>query len=157
MEKSAVSIRWDGDKVKQMAEKAAGLSSFEVGLIVQGQAKELAPVDSGRLRSSIMTSSGIGESTKPTGKGAVGTDIIRKPSDKFETFVGTAVEYAPYMEYGTIKTDAQAFLRPALDMIKGRKLTVIEQVTKNGKVRAAFGEYLTTKQTFAQTNEAFTE
>lgn len=138
----SVKMTWNGEDVKKRAEEAAKLSSFELGLIVQGEAKLLAPVDQGRLRASITTASGAGQQTKPSGKGAVGTDLINKPDNQFETFVGTPVDYAPYQEYGTVKTNAQPFLRPALDMIKGRKLTVVDEVLKNGKVRKAFGEYL---------------
>jgi HK97 gp10 family phage protein len=138
----SVKIIWNGDDVMKRAEEAAKLSSFELGLVVQGQAKMLAPVDQGRLRASITTASGAGQRTKPSGKGAVGTDLINKPSDQFETFVGTPVFYGPYIEYGTVRANAQPFLRPALDMIKGRKLTVFDEVLKNGNVRKAFGEYL---------------
>ena len=138
----SVKLTWNGEEVKKRAEEAAKLSSYEVGLVVEGQAKMLSPVDQGRLRASITTASGAGQRTKPSGKGAVGTDLIQKPSDQFETFVGTPVEYGPYMEYGTVKTNAQPFLRPALDMVKGRKLTVVDEVLKNGKIRKAFGEYL---------------
>jgi HK97 gp10 family phage protein len=143
---------WNGEDVKKRAEELAKQSSFEIGLVVQGQAKLLAPVDSGRLRASIITVSGTGQRTAPTGKGAVSTDQIRKPDDKFETFVGTSVEYAPYMEYGTVKTPAQPYLRPALDIAKGRALHVVQV-----GARKEFAEYLSPKDTFAQTNEAFTE
>lgn len=153
----SVTIKWNGEEVKRRAEEAAKLSSFELGLIVQGQAKLLAPVDQGRLRASITTASGAGQRTKPSGKGAVSTDLINKPSDQFETFVGTPVFYGPYVEYGTVRSDAQPFLRPALDMVKGRKLTVVETLSKNNKIKGAFGEYLTNRQTFSQTNEAFSE
>jgi len=138
----SIKFTWNGDEVKKRAEEAAKLSSFELGLIVQGQAKILAPVDQGRLRASITTASGAGQRTKPSGKCAVGTDLINKPSDQFETFVGTPVEYAPYQEYGTVRTDAQPFLRPALDMIKGSALTIVTILSKYMEIKKAFGEYL---------------
>lgn len=155
--KAGISYEWNGDEVKRRAERAAAMSSFEIGLIVEGQAKLLAPVDSGRLRSSITTVSGTGQRTRPKGKGADDTDLIDKPNDIKETHVGTPVFYGPYQEYGTVRASAQPFLRPALDMIKGRRLTVTETVAKNGRVRQEFGEYLTTNSLFNQTNEAFTE
>jgi HK97 gp10 family phage protein len=68
----------------------------QAGLIVEGQAKLNAPVDSGNLRSSITT----------------------EVKDE-EVIVGTNVEYAPYVEYGTKRMRAQPYLRPALD--KNRK------------------------------------
>jgi len=151
-QKDGVLFEWNGDEVKKIAERLAEKSSFEIGLFVEGQAKLLAPVDTGRLRSSITTASGFGQRTKPTGKGAVGTDIIASPKDKLETFVGTPVDYAPYMEYGTVKTNAQPFLRPALDTAKGRAPYIVQVGAKR-----EFGEYLNSKATFAQTNEAFSE
>jgi HK97 gp10 family phage protein len=147
-----VFTKWDGDEVKKRAEKLAAKSSFEIGLIVQAQAKLLVPRQTGRLGASITTRSGFGQETKPSGKGAVGTDTIDKPSDPFETFVGTPVDYGPYMEYGTVKTSAQPFLRPALDIARGRALTVVQ-----AGARKEFAEYLTTRQLFSQTNEAFSE
>jgi HK97 gp10 family phage protein len=65
----------------------------EAGRIVQGQSKRLVPVDSGRLRNSISM------------------DVKRDVA-----IVGTNVEYAPYVEYGTRRQSAQPYLRPALDM-----------------------------------------
>lgn len=78
------------------------------GLLVQGDAQRLVPVDTGRLRTSITTT------VEETPTGAVAE-------------VGTNVFYAPYVEYGTGKRgdDAvshrqdwigqapQPFLRPA--------------------------------------------
>ena len=152
MSRENVFVKWNGDDVKKRAEKLASKSSFEIGLIVQAQAKLLAPRQTGRLAASITTRSGFGQETKPSGKGAVSTDTIEKPTDLFETFVGTPVDYAPYMEYGTMRTSAQPYLRPALDIARGRALTVVQV-----GARKEFAEYLTTSQLFSQTNEAFSE
>lgn len=61
---------------------------------VEGAAKRLCPVDTGRLRSSISHELALDS-------GLVGR-------------VGTNVEYAPFVELGTYKMAAQPFLRPAL-------------------------------------------
>jgi len=150
--RSGVFVKWDGEEVKRRAEALAKLSSWEIGLVVQGYAKNLAPIDSGRLRASITTARSDGRRTKPSGKGSVDTDYIRAPEEKGETFVGTPVEYGPYVEYGTRRTYAQPFLRPALDMAKGRALTIVQAGAKK-----EFAEYLNPKSIFGQTNEAFTE
>lgn len=55
---------------------------YKAGLLVEGDAKRLCPVDTGRLRSSIATTKGY------DGDNCVAT-------------VGTNVEYAPYVEFGT--------------------------------------------------------
>lgn len=94
---------------KTLMQIAAENGAKKAGLLVEGDAKRLCAVDSGRLRSSIGTEV---EST-PTGATA---------------FVSTDTEYAPYVEYGTgQKGDASVphridwagspprpFLRPAL-------------------------------------------
>ena len=81
----------------------------KAGLLVEGDAKRLCPVDTGRLRSSITTTKGY------DGDNCVAT-------------VGTNVEYAPYVEFGTgqrgdpsvqhrqewLGQPPQPYLRPAL-------------------------------------------
>ena len=134
-----IESNWNGDDVKKRAERLAGKSSFEIGLIVQAQAKLLVPRQTGRLGASITTASGFGQKTSPEGPGAIGSDTITPPNDPFETFVGTPVEYGPYMEYGTVRTQAQPFLRPALDLARGRALTVVQVGAKK-----EFAEYLET-------------
>lgn len=129
----SITIEWNGDEVKKRADKLAGKSSFEIGLIVEGQAKLLSPYKTGRLRGSIQTVSGLGQETSPDNS----ADKISRPTDKYETHVGTAVNYAPYMEFGTIHTNAQPYLRPALDMAKGKAPVIVKTTAKN-----EFGEYL---------------
>ena len=136
---NGIQFEWNGDEVKKIAERLAEKSSFEIGLFVEGQAKLLAPVDTGRLKGSITTVSGMGQRTKPSGKGSDAGDTIAQPKDKNETYVGTPVSYAPYMEYGTVKTNAQAFLRPALDVAMGRAPRIVEIEAKR-----EFGDYLYT-------------
>lgn len=62
---------------------------------VQRRAKQLAPVDTGRLRASIQQEVGRDE------RGIVGR-------------VGTNVKYAVHLEYGTRRMTPRPFLRPAL-------------------------------------------
>jgi hypothetical protein len=136
-------------------------STFEIGLFVEGQAKLLAPRKSGRLAGSITTVSASGQKTSPSGKGAVASDTISPPpgAGLFDVYVGTPLEYAPYMEYGALPYkinkvvfmpgigfrfigmhpgyDAQPYLRPALDLAYGRVPAIVE---KNGKIQ--FEEYL---------------
>lgn len=66
---------------------------------IEKEAKLLCPVDTGRLRASIQTFE-------------VG----------FDTYVGTPVEYASFVEFGTSKPSypKQPFLRPAVDKIKAK-------------------------------------
>ena len=64
----------------------------KVGLVAEGYAKRLCPVDTGRLRNSITHVINAGEQA---------------------VYVGTNVEYAPYVELGTSRQKAQPYLRPA--------------------------------------------
>lgn len=72
----------------------------ECGLVAEGYAKRLCPVDTGRLRNSITHT-----------------------TEENTAYVGTNVEYAPYVEMGTTRTRAQPFIKPALadnvDVYKG--------------------------------------
>ena len=137
--------KWDGEIVKQKGKKVVNKTAFELGLIVEGQAKLLAPKSTGRLAASITTQSKT-NSTQPESASQYGTGTketitsIDKPNSSEEVLVGTNVEYAPYMEFGTIFTNAQPFLRPALDLAKGKALNV---ATKNGKTYLA--DYLISK------------
>lgn len=62
---------------------------------VSNQAKRLCPVDTGRLRSSI-------------------TMVLGQDGDGLFAMVGTNVDYAEYVEFGTSTQRPQPFLRPAL-------------------------------------------
>jgi len=78
------------DKKEEIQEKL-----LQIGLEIEGAAKRKCPVDTGRLRASINTKQQKGNTIQ----------------------VGTNVEYAPYVEYGTEDMKAQPFLRPAFDEI----------------------------------------
>lgn len=66
----------------------------KVGLVAEGYAKQMCPVDTGRLRNSVTHAVDNGETA---------------------AYIGTNVEYAPFIELGTAspKRDAQPFLVPA--------------------------------------------
>jgi len=75
--------------------------------VVEGEAKLQSPYQTGTLRNSI------------TGR-----------VEGEQGIVGTNVEYAPYMEYGTKFTKAQPFLRPALDNNKKNLLNLFSKIFK---------------------------
>jgi len=128
-------VEWNGPDVKVRGRKVVGKTSYETGLVVEGQAKTLCAVDSGRLRGSITTQTrGMGTGTEAP---AQASDKISAPGDDLETFVGTAVFYGPYVEFGTRRMDSQPFLRPALDLAKGQVLTIGKK-----NARFEFKDYL---------------
>lgn len=153
---SKVELKWKGNEVKIIGKKVTGKTSFELGLIVEGNAKLLCPIDLGYLAASITVQSktqGTEMSTvKPSGNIKLSKSQrqekfwsvmpanfrkINKPESDDEVLIGTPVEYGPWVEFGTKKMDAQPFLRPALDLAKGK---TIELLLVNGKME--FKDYL---------------
>ena len=88
---TAVSAEWNGDNIKARILAAEKKALASAGAYVEGLAVLLCPVKTGNLRSSISH--------------LVAHPIVR---------VGTPVDYAPHVEYGTSRQTAQPYLRPAL-------------------------------------------
>ena len=80
-----------------IVQEELGKAVVKLVLIVEATAKKKCPVDTGNLRASI-------------------TPVIESWA---RGFVGTNVEYAPYVEYGTRNAPAQPFLEPAF--LEGKK------------------------------------
>lgn len=76
------------DEMKKTMERALE----KIGMVGEAYAKEECPVDTGTLR-----------------------DSISHAVDDNTAIIGTNVEYAPYVELGTSKMDAQPYLRPAVE------------------------------------------
>lgn len=92
-----------------MASLVAHLGQMEVesekalvatGYKVMSTARSLAPVDTGRLRSSIILTKG-------------------RDGQGFYVEIGTNVYYARFVEFGTRRNRAQPFLLPALAIASG--------------------------------------
>ena len=80
-----------------------------VGLQAEGYAKLQCPVDTGRLRNSISH--------------AVDGDTA---------YIGTIVEYAPYVEFGTHRQRAQPYLEPAATQHGDEYREIILHYLRNG-------------------------
>ena len=88
-------VQWIREKERDypgLISKVTGRFLESAGVMVQGTAKRLVPVDSGNLR------------------GSINREVY---ADRAE--VGTNVEYAEHVEYGTRHMEAQPYLRPAID------------------------------------------
>lgn len=72
----------------------------KVGLQVQSKARSLCPVDTGRLRSSIIMTKG-------------------RDGQGFYVEIGTNVSYAAFVEFGTSRAAAQPYLLPAVALAAG--------------------------------------
>ena len=91
---SIMSIKFtdNSGEVLSALEKAVHNGLTAVGMTAERYAKKDTPVDTGRLRNSI-------------------TYEVR--DDEQAVYIGTNVEYAPYVELGTSRMAARPFLRPA--------------------------------------------
>lgn len=87
-----VEITSNADEVKAAKDETVRRALEAVALQAEGYVAELAPVDTGRLRASIT-----------------------HDTDEDSAYIGTNVEYAAYVEYGTSKTKEQPFLRPGIE------------------------------------------
>lgn len=93
----------------------------ECGLAAEGYAKRLCPVDTGLLRNSI-THALDGEPTAISDyqdnpkqqSGSYSGSMPEESDGKRAVYIGTNVEYAPYVELGTSNTAEQPFLKPAV-------------------------------------------
>lgn len=94
------------DLIEQAAFSQIETALEKVGLMAERNAKIACPVDTGRLRNSITHT-----------------------HDKNTAYVGTDVEYAPYVEMGTTNTKAQPYLKPAIaDHIQEYKSTIEQEL-----------------------------
>lgn len=91
------------ERLKKGLEKGVALG----GELVCGAAKTKAPVDTGRLRSSISSM-----------------------ADGLQCEIGTNVEYAIYQEFGTYKMAAHPFLFPALSENTDGVVRIIRESVK---------------------------
>lgn len=132
--------------VEKATEKAMNKAARMIGGTVAGHATELAPVDTGLLRNSITFALG-GQPPQITTYASNGETASGKKIEKTEghydgeappdsngevtVYVGTNVEYAPYLELGTVKMDARPFLRPAMENNSDEIEQIIEKCFKD--------------------------
>ena len=95
------------EKYSQDVQKRVAVEIAKSTLRVESNAKRFAPVDTGRLRASIASN------IKP---------------DRGE--VGTNVEYAPFMEFGTYKSAGKPFLFPAWNMERSKFIASLKIALK---------------------------
>lgn len=92
-------VVWDGSALNALLRGPNGPVARDLArraVRVDNTAKRLCPVDTGRLRASI-------------------TWRLEHDAQGLLAVIGTNVEYAPHVEFGTIYMAAQPFLRPALE------------------------------------------
>lgn len=91
--------------------QAAKARALEIiGGKAETYAKQLCPVDTGNLRNSI----------------------THKQFDENTEVIGTNVEYAPYVELGTVNMRARPYLRPAAENHSAEYRKIFETELKRG-------------------------
>lgn len=88
-----MSFKSNRAEVERAVQEALARAGEIIGGMAESYAKEACPVDTGNLRNSITHQ-------------MEGSDTV---------VIGTAVEYAPYVELGTRKMSARPFLGQALE------------------------------------------
>jgi HK97 gp10 family phage protein len=87
-----VTIKYNEAGIKELEKRA---EEYLAGLAdkIKDEAKSIVPVRTGKLRDSI--------------------EVIDGETNKIK-YIGSDVDYAIYVELGTVKTDPKPYLRPAL-------------------------------------------
>lgn len=118
------------NKLKTLEEKSKGLLKDVVTkavIYVEGVAKDKAPIKSGRLRASISFAV-TGSSPKAIEfKGESISGVQPPDTTNFEGRVGSTVEYAPAVEFGTRRSKKVPYLLPALLESKEKILSIIQK------------------------------
>jgi len=133
-------IKWYGENLKTTVRNHAKEHVMKMGFWVEGEAKKnltiLLAVDTGTLRSSIHTKYNPAEIAAYVGtnkermsqtagsklsKYKAGGRSTKRKKKLTRITSGTAVFYAPYVEFGTYKMRARPYLRPALDALRAKR------------------------------------
>lgn len=121
----AIDIRVEQDNTQEYIDALGdqvAVALEECGLAAEGYAKRLCAVDTGLLRNSITHAldgqpTAISEYWDNPKKqsGSYSGSAPKEPRGIRAVYIGTNVEYAPYVELGTSRTAEQPFLRPAVE------------------------------------------
>jgi HK97 gp10 family phage protein len=144
---AAVKMKWNAEAVKRKAIERAQKGLIAVGFQIERDAKQMCPVDSGRLRASISTNwTGSGMERGRTDAFTSGNEYQKqmesvdasqdgignpekKGNDNFTVVIGTNVAYAWFIEFGTSMMGNTPFLRAAFE----KNYKNIKQAIKNLK------------------------
>jgi HK97 gp10 family phage protein len=104
-------------------QKSARICVAKACFDTEAEAKRRAPVDTGALANSIYSNVG-GKNGYPLAEAAVnaarpGAGVLPEetPANDTEGVVSVAVEYASYVEYGTVRAPAQPYFTPAVEKV----------------------------------------
>lgn len=101
-------IKVVSNKFPELAKRSPAKASAAVrkaSYDLEAHAKAVVPVDTGNLKNSIRS---------------------WFSADGLTAYVGTHVEYAPYVEFGTRKMAARPYLRPAAEAVRSPFIQAVE-------------------------------
>jgi HK97 gp10 family phage protein len=109
------------EKIKQLRD----IALTEGAIIMEGNISIRCPVDTGHLRQSIgrkvyLYTGAVSGEKKNDG-------LESAPTKEGEAYVGTNVEYAPHVEYGTKYQKAQPYMRPGAIASERQILSVFQR------------------------------
>ena len=110
---ASIEIEDNSEEVRAALKEVLPVILEEWGLAAERFAKEECPVDTGRLMGSI-TYATAHKRSKPEAP-AKPEDAMKQTPDESSTIIGTDVEYAQHVEFGTSRTKAHPFIRPAVE------------------------------------------
>ena len=128
-----VNITDNSDEVRAKLEEALESAGMQIGMLAEGYAKVLTPVDTGRLRNSISFAS-KGSSGKTHNysddKGNNYSDNVGEVTEH-AVFIGTNTEYALYIEEGHHRYGGKHMLKRAASEHGDEYKAIIEESMKN--------------------------
>lgn len=148
---SSVQITSNVDEVRKALPEVLEKALTEIGIEAEAHAKEIitekGAVDTGLLRNSIAyavggktpTTGAYKNTTKKAhtykadkgdGKGSYNGNAPKKEQPC--VYLGTNVEYAPYIELGARGKPPRAFLKPATEDFRDEYKEIVEDNLKNG-------------------------
>ena len=83
-----------------------------LGAVALTEARNKVPVDTGALKGSL-------------------TLEVERNGDQSSATVGSNLEYAPSVEYGTSRQSPQPYLKPAKEVAKSKMKQITQEVLKN--------------------------
>ena len=125
----AQKVKLEGFRELDKALAALGKKSTEASVLrrvakralepVLEAAKTYVPVDEGKLRDSIVMGSALNKSARKQDR--------KEPRKGVRVFVGTASRNATPREFGSVRSPAQPFMRPAWDYNQEKALQIVKR------------------------------
>lgn len=106
---SEIKLELHTDEILDALDEQIEAALTAVGMQAETYAKQLVPVDTGRLRNSLTYE----------------VDTSNKA-----VIIGSGVEYAPFVEQGTSKRGAKPYLRPAIIDHRDDYQRIVENILK---------------------------